>query len=74
LCVWRYTVRTNIVLDDELVAEAMRLTGIKTKREVVREALKHLVRAKRRKPLSELWGKIRFAPGYDYKAARRGSQ
>jgi Arc/MetJ family transcription regulator len=59
------------VLDDDLVAEAMRLTGITTKREVVRAALKHLVRAKRRRPLGDLWGKLRFAPGFDYKAVRR---
>ena len=38
--------RTNIVLDDELVAEAMRRTGIKTKRAVVEEALRKLIRLK----------------------------
>ena len=30
---------TNIVLDDKLIAHAQKLTGIKTKREVVQEAL-----------------------------------
>jgi Arc/MetJ family transcription regulator len=30
---------TNIVLDDKLIARAQKLTGIKTKREVVQEAL-----------------------------------
>lgn len=35
--------RTNIVLDDDLVARAMRLTGARTKREVVDIALRRLV-------------------------------
>lgn len=64
--------RTNIVLDDELVAEAARLTGIKTKRELVHEALRLLVATRRRKSLLDLEGKIQFAPGYDYKALREG--
>jgi Arc/MetJ family transcription regulator len=62
--------RTNIVLDDALVAEAQRLTGFKTKREVVQEALRVLVSTRKRRSLLELAGKIAFAPGYDYKAAR----
>lgn len=62
--------RTNIVLDEALVAEATRLTGIPTRRALVHEALRALIEQKRRRPLSDLRGKIRFAPGYDYKAAR----
>lgn len=36
--------RTNIVIDDELMDQAMRLTGARTKREVVEIALRRLVR------------------------------
>ena len=63
--------RTNIVLDDELVKEAEDLTGIRTKRTLVREALKVLVMTARRKSLLDLEGKIRFAKGYDHKALRK---
>jgi Arc/MetJ family transcription regulator len=35
--------RTNIVLDDKLIERAQKLTGIKTKREVVHEALRLLI-------------------------------
>ena len=35
--------RTNIILDDKLVERAQKLTGIKTKREVVHEALRTLI-------------------------------
>jgi Arc/MetJ family transcription regulator len=50
--------RTNVVLDDELVAEAMRLTGIKTKREVISEALRTLVRLQRQRAILKLEGRI----------------
>lgn len=65
--------RTNIVLDDALVKEAARLTGIKTKRELVHEALRQLVLTQRRKRLSDLRGKIHFAADYDYKKSRSAS-
>jgi len=42
-------VRTNIELDDELVAEAMAATGLPTKRATVEEALRVLVLQHRRK-------------------------
>ena len=64
--------RTNIVLDDDLVREAAELTGIGTKRELVREALKILIKTYKRKNLLELDGKIQFASGFDYKALRKG--
>jgi Arc/MetJ family transcription regulator len=62
--------RTNIVLDDDLVAEAARLTGIKTKRALVHEALRTLIRVRKRRSLLDLEGKIRFAPEYDHKRLR----
>ena len=62
--------RTNIDIDDELVAEAARLTGIKTKKDLVNQALRVLIESKKRKSIFELEGKIKFAPDYDYKAAR----
>ena len=64
--------RTNIVLDDELVAEASRITGIRTKKDLVHEALRVLIMTRKRKSLLDLRGKIQFAPGYDYKALREG--
>ena len=58
------------MLDDELVKEATRLTGIKTRRALVHEALRALVDNRKRRSLLDLRGKIRLAPGYDYKASR----
>jgi Arc/MetJ family transcription regulator len=58
-------VRTNIVLDDELVAEAMRRTGIKTKRGVVEEALRMLIRIKRQEEILALRGKLHWEGDLD---------
>jgi Arc/MetJ family transcription regulator len=65
------SMRTNIVLDDRLVGEAMRLSGINTKKGVVDAALRDFVAVRSRKNLMDLKGKIRFADGYDYKETRR---
>lgn len=62
--------RTNIVLDDILVKEALRLSGVKTKKEVVSLALQEFVANKKRLNLLDLSGKIKFAKGYDYKKLR----
>jgi len=50
--------RTNIDLDDRLVAEGLKLTRTKTKRELVDLALRELVVKKRRKRLLALAGKV----------------
>lgn len=70
MCMRARTIRTNIELDEDLLAEAQRLTGIRTKRILVHEGLLALVNARRRRSLAGLRGKIRFDPTYDYKAAR----
>jgi Arc/MetJ family transcription regulator len=57
--------RTNIVLDDALLAEAMRRTGLKTKRAVVEEALRTLVRLKRQEEIRELRGKLHWEGDLD---------
>jgi Arc/MetJ family transcription regulator len=52
--------RTNIELDEKLVAEAMRLTHKKTKKELVNYALKELVSKAKRKKLLELEGRVEW--------------
>lgn len=64
--------RTNIVLDDNLVAEASRLSGIKTKKGLVNEALRVFIASQKRKSLLDIAGKIKLAPEYDYKPLRNG--
>jgi Arc/MetJ family transcription regulator len=52
--------RTNIVLDDELVERARKLTGIKTKREVVQEALRTLILLYEQGEIRNLRGKLKW--------------
>jgi Arc/MetJ family transcription regulator len=65
-------VRTNIVIDDNLIKQAMRVSGLTTKKDVVDRALAEFVQRHTRKDLNELQGKIQFADNYDYKAMRKG--
>jgi Arc/MetJ family transcription regulator len=62
--------RTNIVLDDNLINEAFKYCSVKTKKELVHLALKEFVNRKRRLNLIDLEGKVQFEKNYDYKKMR----
>lgn len=64
--------RTNIVLDDDLIEEAVKVSKAKTKREAVHLALKEFVENRKRLNLLDLKGKVQFADDYDYKKMREG--
>jgi Arc/MetJ family transcription regulator len=51
-------VRTNIVIDDKLMRDALRATGLKTKREVVEEGLRTLLRLRRQGSIRRFRGKL----------------
>jgi Arc/MetJ family transcription regulator len=57
--------RTNIVIDDQLMAEAQEASGARTKREVVEEALRMLVRLKRQERARELFGTVNWIGNLD---------
>lgn len=50
--------RTNIEIEDELMAEAMKVTGTKTKRETVERALHALIHLEKQERLRQLRGKL----------------
>jgi len=52
--------RTNIVIDDRLIADAMRLSGARTTRQAVEESLRLMVRLKRQEKLRKLRGRLRW--------------
>jgi Arc/MetJ family transcription regulator len=51
-------VRTNIVIDDKLMRDTLRATGLKTKREAVELGLRTLLRLKRQGEIRRLRGKL----------------
>ena len=57
--------RTNIVIDDELMADALRLTGISTKREAVETGLRLLIRLKKQEAIKQFKGKLRWEGNLD---------
>jgi len=59
------TIRTNVVLDRELVEEALALTGCKTKRAVIEEALHLLTGMKRQEQVRVLRGRLRWEGDLD---------
>ena len=53
--------RTNVVVDDQLIRKAMKLFGVRTKREAIDKALRQTVeRAEVYDGLKKLWGKVRW--------------
>ena len=62
--------RTNIVLDDKLLTQGMRLTGLKTRRALVDLALKELIRRRRQRDLLKLRGAVKWEGDLDQ--MRRG--
>ncbi len=52
--------RTNIVIDDELMVQAQALTGLDTKKAVVDEALRLLIQKYQQQSVRDLRGKLRW--------------
>ena len=52
--------RTNIVIDDELMKQVLKLTGLKTKREAVEHGLKVLVQLKQQEKIRKFRGKLQW--------------
>lgn len=57
--------RTNIVIDDKLMADALKITGLQTKREAVEEGLKALIRLQKQADIRTLRGKVRWEGDLD---------
>ena len=61
----RSTMRTNIVIDDELLAQALKATGAKSKREVVELGLATLVKLTKQERIKSLRGKLKWEGDLD---------
>lgn len=52
--------RTNIVIDDELMEKALHVSGLKTKREVVEEGLRLLIQLNQQEHIRKFRGKLKW--------------
>ncbi|MCG8311969.1 MAG: type II toxin-antitoxin system VapB family antitoxin [Candidatus Thiodiazotropha sp.] len=57
--------RTNIVIDDDLMAQALKATGLDTKKDVVEQGLKLLVKRSKQQSIRSLRGKIKWEGNLD---------
>jgi Arc/MetJ family transcription regulator len=61
----RQAVRTNIEIDDEIMRDALRVSGLKTKRAAVEAGLKALIRLNKQKKILDLAGKVHWEGNLD---------
>jgi Arc/MetJ family transcription regulator len=57
--------RTNIVIDDKIMSEALKATGLKTKKEAVELGLKTLISLNKQAAIKELKGKLLWESDLD---------
>ena len=69
LCSLSHTA-TNLDLDPDLVERALALSGAPTKKAAVTAALQEFIARREQRGLLELFGKLEWEPGYDYKRER----
>jgi len=62
---------TNLALDDNLIEEARKLGGHKSKKAAVTAALDEYIRRHKQTEIVRLFSRIDFDPAYDYKAGRK---
>jgi hypothetical protein len=62
---------TNLAIPDELIEDARKAGGHKTKKDAVIQALIEYVRRRQQLSVIELFGSVDLDPDYDYKAERR---
>jgi Arc/MetJ family transcription regulator len=60
-----HTMRTNIVIDDKLMKDTLRVTGLKTKREVVELGLRTLLRLRQQEEIRRFRGKLAWEGDLD---------
>ena len=57
--------RTNIVIDDKLMKDTLRVTGLKTKREAVEQGLRTLLRLRKQEEIRRFRGKLNWQGDLD---------
>ncbi len=61
---------TNLAIDNELLHEALLISGLKTKKDTVNLALKEFINRRKQMEIIDIFGKMDPDPDYDYKKGR----
>jgi hypothetical protein len=70
MCRKGHAMATNLALDDQIIIEAQKIGGHRTKKEAVMVALKEYIAHKKQLKIIDLFGTIDFSENYDYKKSR----
>jgi hypothetical protein len=62
---------TNLNINQQLLEEALKVGGLKTKRQTVDSALQEFIDRRKQKDIIELFGNVVYEPDYDYKNERK---
>lgn len=62
---------TNLAIDDSLLEQARDVSGLRTKKAVVTQALVEFIQKRQQSRVLALFGTVQYEPGYDYKAQRQ---
>ena len=62
---------TNLSIDNELMDTALKVGGLKSKKDTVNQALREFIRRRKTADIIALFGKIEYDPDYSYKEARQ---
>ena len=61
---------TNLAIDNALLHEALKISGLKTKKDTVNLALKEFINRRKQSEIIDIFGKMDPDPDYDYKKGR----
>lgn len=62
---------TNLSIDPELIEQARKVSGERTKKAAVTKALQEFIARRQQENILELFGKLEWDADYDYKAERQ---
>ena len=65
---------TNLAIDDALLEQAREVSGLRTKKAVVTQALMEYIQKRQQSKLLALFGAVQYEADYDYKAQRKVSK
>ena len=62
---------TNLAIDDQLLEQARLISGLRTKKAVVTQALVEYIQKRQQRKLLDLFGTVTYHADYDYKTQRK---
>ena len=62
---------TNLAIDSDLLETALKVGGLKSKKDTVNQALSEFIKRRKTADIIEMFGQVEYDPDYDYKESRQ---